>query len=879
MPTETLVLLAMIVGAPAVSLDIRADYLEAPLTRDSWDARYFEAAVPRPYEVNLAPAQWIWMPSKRTLSNTFILFRKELDLPSDKPVRARGWVTADSRYRLTVNGTRVQWGPAPFDPRYQSADPFDIAPLLTAGKNVIGVEVLHYGLGDGTWPAGKPGMIFHVEIEFENGTKQTVVSDDTWQALLDRAHAPGQHKRWYLRALQEEFDARLHPVGWDTPDFEPGTEWLAAMPITCAPDKPAACSNYESNDLIDRIQPENGSLRTRQIPLTREIMVPAKGLADSGRVHWRRDPRDWFDMRIPDAFEIIKEPVTEALPDGSGYLLPATLDSEGVYATFEFTEQLVGWPRFAIEAPEGAIVEMMVQESHAEDGPAWLDTHFFAWTRFICREGINHFEPFDYESFRWVQLHVRNASRPVRILKMEARRRLYDWPNPVRVQCADAVLQRLFDATTNTLNNSAIDVVVDGMGRERQQYSGDCGPQLFAIRYGFGDTLLPARFLRTFSEGLTPDGYFLDCWPAFDRLARGMQKQVQAAYWGPILDHGVGFVFDCWNHYLETGDREAVAEAYPRLVRFAAYLESVRGEDGLLPVENLGIPTVWIDHNAYKKTAHKSCAFNLYAAAMFRHALAPLAIAFEQDDRARAFEVLGDSILEATRARYWDSGRGLFMANRPWMEEEKEVRLCDRSLATSILFNQCPDGNMSAALEALASCPSEMGLSYPANAYWRYWALAKGARMDVVLDDFRKRWATMGSVLLNNTLQEDWTARPDSTAEWSHCPVCPLYLLYMDIMGIRATSPGFATCDVRPQLADMGDLEATAHTVRGAFTFKAVRKEPYYDVMLTVPKGCQATLVLPEEIPCELVPAEGASKPRLKRYHLQDGTENRFMAL
>jgi len=378
---------------------------------------------------------------------------------------------------------------------------------------------------------------------------------------------------------------------------------------------------------------------------------------------------------------------------------------------------------------------------------------------------------------------------------------------------------------------------------------------------------------------LTPDGYFLDCWPAFDRLARVMQKQVQAAYWGPILDHGVGFVFDCWNHYLETGDREAVAEAYPRLVRFAAYLESVRGEDGLLPVENLGIPTVWIDHNAYKKTAHKSCAFNLYAAAMFRHALAPLAIAFEQDDRARAFEVLGDSILEATRARYWDSGRGLFMANRPWMEEEKEVRLCDRSLATSILFNQCPDGNMSAALEALASCPSEMGLSYPANAYWRYWALAKGARMDVVLDDFRKRWATMGSVLLNNTLQEDWTARPDSTAEWSHCPVCPLYLLYMDIMGIRATSPGFATCDVRPQLADMGDLEATAHTVRGAFTFKAVRKEPYYDVMLTVPKGCQATLVLPEEIPCELVPAEGASKPRLKRYHLQDGTENRFMAL
>ncbi len=879
MPTETLLLLAMILGAPSSIQVVRPEYLDAPLTQDRWDARYFDAAVPRPFEINLAPARWIWMPSKRTLSNTFILFRKKLDLPSGTPVRARGWITADSRYRLTVNGTRVQWGPAPYDPRFQSTDPFDMAPLLQAGENVIGVEVLHYGLGDGTWPAGKPGMIFHAVLEFEDGTKQAVVSDTTWQAYLDRAHAPGQHKRWYLRALQEEFDARLHPVGWDTPGFASGPEWLDAMPITCPPDKPAACGNYESNDLIDRIQEENGSLRTRQIPLTREVMVPAKGLADSGRILWHRDPRDWFDMRIPGSFDLVNEPVVENLPDGSGYLLPATPEGEGVYATFEFTEQIVGWPCFAVDAPEGAIVEMMVQESHADDGPAWMDTHFFAWTRFICREGMNHFEPFDYESFRWVQVHVRNASRPVRILKMEARRRLYDWPNPVQVQCADAALQRLFNATVNTLHNSAIDVVVDGMGRERQQYSGDCGPQLFALRYGFGDTLLPARFLRTFSEGLTPDGYFLDCWPAFDRLARVMQKQVQAAYWGPILDHGVGFVFDNWNHYLETGDLDAVAEAYPRLVRFAAYLESIRGEYGLLPVENLGIPTVWIDHDAYKKPAHKSCAFNLYAAAMFRHALAPLSVAFGQNDRARAYEAFGDSLLEAARARYWDGERGLFVANLPWTEEEKGLRLCDRSLATSILFDQCPDGTTAAALEALASCPPEMGLSYPANAYWRYWALAKGGRIGTVLEDFRTRWATMDSVLLNNTLQENWTARPDSTAEWSHCPVCPLYILYMDILGIRATSPGFSACDVRPQLADIGDLEATAHTVRGPFAFKALRKEAYYEVVLTVPLGCNATLVLPEQVPCELIPAEGTILPGVKRYHLKNGTENKFMAL
>jgi len=80
-------------------------------------------------------------------------------------------------------------------------------------------------------------------------------------------------------------------------------------------------------------------------------------------------------------------------------------------------------------------------------------------------------------------------------------------------------------------------------------------------------------------------------------------------------------------------------------------------------------------------------------------------------------------------------------------------------------------------------------------------------------------------------------------------------------------------------LADIGDLEATAHTVRGPFAFKALRKEAYYEVVLTVPLGCNATLVLPEQVPCELIPAEGTILPGVKRYHLKNGTENKFMAL
>src|SRR5512139_2466095 len=75
---------------------------------------------------DLSPAKWIWYPSGRTLQNTFILFRRTLNLAA-KPKRAAGWIAAESRYRLEVNGRWVQWGPAPSDPRWPEADPLDLS--------------------------------------------------------------------------------------------------------------------------------------------------------------------------------------------------------------------------------------------------------------------------------------------------------------------------------------------------------------------------------------------------------------------------------------------------------------------------------------------------------------------------------------------------------------------------------------------------------------------------------------------------------------------------------------------------------------------------------------------------------------------------------
>ncbi len=288
---------------------------------------------------------------------------------------------------------------------------------------------------------------------------------------------------------------------------------------------------------------------------------------------------------------------------------------------------------------------------------------------------------------------------------------MFPWPHQPVMRMAEPSLQRLVDATINTIDNCAQETLMDGVGRERQQYSGDCGHQIHALHLNFGETRLPARFLATFSQGMTQDGFFLDTWPAYDRLARLMERQLQFSNWGPLLDHGVGFNFDCYYHYLYSGVLDDLSEPYPRLLRFAQYLETIVGPDGLLPVENLGVPGVWIDHVAYQKQRHKQCAFNLYAAAMLQHPLPFICEAFGDYVRARAAREFGRSLLTAAVQRFWDPSRYLFINNRPWLQDEGSIRMCDRSLATAVLYDLFPQGRMESALRVLADCPPEMGFS------------------------------------------------------------------------------------------------------------------------------------------------------------------------
>jgi alpha-L-rhamnosidase len=155
--------------------------------------------------------------------------RRSFDV-SRKVKSARAYVSARGLYRLFVDGKPQ--GNGVFTPGFTDYNKriqyqvYDLTSLLKPGRHAVGMQ-----LGDG-WYCGKVGLtgkgnygdrplgLAQIEIEYEDGTKDRVVSDGTWQvttaAITENDLLDG-----------ETYDARKEIPGWAT-TVPKGGEWKPA---------------------------------------------------------------------------------------------------------------------------------------------------------------------------------------------------------------------------------------------------------------------------------------------------------------------------------------------------------------------------------------------------------------------------------------------------------------------------------------------------------------------------------------------------------------------------------------------------------------------------------------------------------------------------
>lgn len=131
------------------------------------------------------PGDWIWFPEgdpKRDAPTEARFFRRVFDLRDAHAVRkAQLTLTADDRFTVWVNGHKIGSGA-----NWSALSVFDVTTALRRGSNVIAVQAENLKAPVVLNPAG---MSAALDLEFADGSKQSVRTDSRWQT--SRTAAPG----------------------------------------------------------------------------------------------------------------------------------------------------------------------------------------------------------------------------------------------------------------------------------------------------------------------------------------------------------------------------------------------------------------------------------------------------------------------------------------------------------------------------------------------------------------------------------------------------------------------------------------------------------------------------------------------------------------
>jgi len=126
-------------------------------------------------------AKWIWKKQDNyNLYNQTVVFKKTFNLNYEFK-SADLAITADSFYRLSVNGKWINDGPSRGYPKHYNYDLLDLSAYLQDGKNEIKVIAKYFGCGTFHQICQQAGFMAQLELVFCNGKQDTIISDSSWE--------------------------------------------------------------------------------------------------------------------------------------------------------------------------------------------------------------------------------------------------------------------------------------------------------------------------------------------------------------------------------------------------------------------------------------------------------------------------------------------------------------------------------------------------------------------------------------------------------------------------------------------------------------------------------------------------------------------------
>ena len=168
-------------------------------------------------------AKWIWKQQKaRAPYNQTVVARKRFKLGAFDSGILR--ITADSFYRLYVNGTWIADGPCRSWSEHFRYDELDVTSALKSGENEIEIVANFFGVGVLTRQVKEAGLLAQLDVTQGSKRAATVATDGSWEVAEAKAWTQSTPKISLNMEAHEQYDAQREK----SLRFSPAQELCAA---------------------------------------------------------------------------------------------------------------------------------------------------------------------------------------------------------------------------------------------------------------------------------------------------------------------------------------------------------------------------------------------------------------------------------------------------------------------------------------------------------------------------------------------------------------------------------------------------------------------------------------------------------------------------
>ncbi|MBN1901287.1 family 78 glycoside hydrolase catalytic domain [Candidatus Sumerlaeota bacterium] len=785
-------------------------------------------------------ARWIWTKGENRRPFHASLFRSGFSL-AQKAKAALLAITADSKYRLYVNGRYAGFGPARSSAKHPYYDAFEISHLLKKGNNALAVIVQHYTDGAGIFQAVQGGLI--CQMENEKGEILSATGDQ-WKCLSSNAFSsvPG-----FL--FPEIFDARQEPENWIAPDFD-DSSW----------EEPVILNN-------GKLAPPDDILPRPIPPLTETLCNPIKildiGVCIDKETKGLREEQNIAQslarsQREPLPKGNVKPSLSPLSPwSGKSVTLTSAGKDKPVFISLDFGKNLLACPVLKIEGAPGTLVDIGYSEILENNRVATMRQNIPLHDRMILKQGVTEHRFFQPRGFRFMMIRFAEFEGDLKIRNISAIETIYPAKEKGKFQCSDSLLNDIFKISARTVNLCMEDSYTDCPWRERCQWLGDFHPEALFSYYCFGSYDIARKAVREYAMGNTLEGWIPGVFP--------VTKPFNLPTWG------MRFPVIAWEYYLYTGDIETLDFSYDSVQKMMGWLAQYVNKEGLLDS-----PPGWnfVDWTKTDAGNGDGAIQGWYLDALDKSAL----IARELGDvkMAKSYETNAGILRKSIASSYWSKEKKAFLKYTPKLNRRPEYAPPDLlGQHENFIFPLLEVGSPAMRRQALNAAKGKVGKYLPdiggyqnaflydqtgnvsaeniiliGSPFWSFYALLSllEAKEDIpALEYIRIGW---GLMLENGSTScwEMWDRHTSMCHGWSAAPamILPAYVL-----GVKPVKPGFVEFEIAPRIFDLNWAKGEIPTPQGSISVSwKIEKNNLFTIEIKVPK----------DTVCNLLPPDGYAK-------------------